>query len=110
MRSPSHSRSLATLLALFAVLSSPACSEGSATGPQDEIRASQASATALDRGAAQYIDSATCAECHPLEAQGWTGSHHDLAMQPADAASVLGDFDDATFTHAGVTTTFFRRG
>jgi tetratricopeptide (TPR) repeat protein len=30
-------------------------------------------------------------------------------MQPADAATVLGDFDDTTFAHGDVTTTFFRR-
>ena len=59
---------------------------------------------------AVYVDSATCAGCHPLEAESWTGSHHDLAMQHADDTSVLGDFDDASFTHAGVTTRFFRRG
>ena len=32
----------------------------------------------------------------------WRGSHHQLAMQPANAATVLGDFDDARFTHDGV--------
>jgi hypothetical protein len=30
-------------------------------------------------------------------------------MQPADASTVLGDFDDATFTYHDVTSTFFRR-
>ena len=30
-------------------------------------------------------------------------------MQPANAGTVLGDFDDATFTAHGVTSTFFRR-
>jgi tetratricopeptide (TPR) repeat protein len=30
-------------------------------------------------------------------------------MQPPDSSSVLGDFDDATFEFAGVTSTFFRR-
>ncbi len=36
-------------------------------------------------------------------------SHHRLAMQPAGAATALGDFDGATFAHAGVTSRFFRR-
>src|SRR6185436_625712 len=36
-------------------------------------------------------------------------SHHDLAMQEATPASVLGDFDDASLTHFGVTSTFSRR-
>jgi hypothetical protein len=39
----------------------------------------------------------------------WAGSHHDLAMQEATEETVLGDFDDATLTHFGVTSTFFRR-
>ena len=40
----------------------------------------------------------------------WKGSHHALAMQPATAATVLGDFADAQLEHFGVTTTFFRDG
>ena len=30
-------------------------------------------------------------------------------MQPANAETVLGNFDDAVFEHRGVTTRFFRR-
>lgn len=59
--------------------------------------------------APEYIDSRTCAECHPREWETWTDSHHDLAMQPAEAESVLGDFDDARFEQHGVVTRFFRR-
>jgi tetratricopeptide (TPR) repeat protein len=36
----------------------------------------------------------------------WSGSHHDLAMQSADAASVLGAFDGRRMEHADVTSTF----
>ena len=39
----------------------------------------------------------------------WRGSQHDLAMQEATAETVLGDFDDASFTHGGVTSRFFKR-
>jgi tetratricopeptide (TPR) repeat protein len=39
----------------------------------------------------------------------FAGSHHDRAMQVADAATVLGDFNNATFTYNGVTSTFFRK-
>ena len=45
----------------------------------------------------------------PTQVEEWTGSHHDLAMQPAVPDTVLGDFDDAEFVHYGVETTFFRR-
>jgi len=58
---------------------------------------------------AVYVDSRTCAECHDQEARLWSGSHHDLAMQEATEETVLGDFDDASFEHFGVTTRFFRR-
>ena len=56
-----------------------------------------------------YVDDATCADCHAPEHAAWSGSHHDLAMQEATAETVLGDFDDATFTHFGVTSRFFMR-
>lgn len=58
---------------------------------------------------ADYVGSKVCATCHEDAFQAWRGSHHDLAMQPADTATVLGDFSDATLTHFGVTSTFFRR-
>ena len=38
----------------------------------------------------------------------WSGSHHDLAMQPANGRTVLGDFSNISVTHYGVTSTFFR--
>ncbi|MFT7678725.1 MAG: tetratricopeptide (TPR) repeat protein [Planctomycetota bacterium] len=58
---------------------------------------------------AAYVDSASCAECHADQAKGWQGSHHDLAMQPADESTVLGDFEDASFESLGLVTRFFRR-
>lgn len=56
-----------------------------------------------------FVGGANCASCHAKETQAWRGSHHDLAMQKASGAAVLGDFDNARFTQAGVTSTFFRR-
>jgi len=58
---------------------------------------------------ADFVGSAACRDCHAQETRAWTGSDHDLAMQPADESSVLGDFDDARFEHFGVVTTFSRR-
>ncbi len=55
-----------------------------------------------------HVGSDSCRSCHSDAYQAWQGSHHDLAMQPATADSVLGDFDNARFTHRGVTTTFRR--
>ena len=59
---------------------------------------------------AAYVGGQVCSECHAAEAERWKGSHHALAMQPATAGRVLGDFADARFEHFGVTTTFFRDG
>ena len=59
--------------------------------------------------AAKYVTSAQCAGCHAKEHAAWKGSDHDLAMQTADAQSVLGDFAGAKFNYAGTTSTFIRR-
>jgi predicted CXXCH cytochrome family protein len=56
-----------------------------------------------------YIGGGGCTACHADQAARWIGSHHDLAMQPADESSVLGDFGGAQFSYGGVTSTFFRR-
>ncbi|MEK7317303.1 MAG: cytochrome c3 family protein, partial [Candidatus Eisenbacteria bacterium] len=56
-----------------------------------------------------FVGTATCKECHAGAYEAWRGSDHDLAMMVATAESVLGDFADATFTHQGVTSRFYRR-
>ena len=56
-----------------------------------------------------YVGAQTCAQCHQHEYENWQGSHHARAMEPANEQTVLGDFNDATFTYEGVTSTFFRR-
>ncbi len=83
----------------FAV--SAGCGGGSDYPRQDRVPGAEGIA---------FADNATCAECHEGEFNVWLGSHHDLAMQPATDETVLGDFDDATFTHFGVASRFFRDG
>jgi predicted CXXCH cytochrome family protein len=60
--------------------------------------------------APEFVGGARCTSCHPDEAARWRESQHHRAMQVADEETVLGDFDDAEFSDAGVTTRFFRRG
>ncbi len=60
-------------------------------------------------GNAQFVGSRNCRDCHEQQYEKWQGSHHDLAMDIATEQTVLGDFDNATFTHQGVTSQFFRR-
>ncbi|HHX6700616.1 TPA: tetratricopeptide repeat protein [Pseudomonas aeruginosa] len=56
------------------------------------------------------VEESVCQTCHARQSEQWRGSHHQLAMQPANPGSVLGDFADARFSHAGETTRFYRKG
>jgi len=74
--------------------------------------AASASSAGVAKGvppAPDYVGGAACASCHAKEHQAWQGSHHDRAMAAASEATVLGNFANAKFNHAGVTSTFFRR-
>jgi tetratricopeptide (TPR) repeat protein len=57
-----------------------------------------------------FVGSKACGSCHATEFKAWQGSHHQLAMQPATNATVLGDFTQVKFVQGKVTTTFFRDG
>ncbi|MGD1982611.1 MAG: multiheme c-type cytochrome [Chromatiaceae bacterium] len=65
-------------------------------------------AAASTESAASFVGKAACASCHAEEVERWTGSHHDLAMQEVSEEIVLGDFANASLTHFGVTSTFYR--
>jgi Flp pilus assembly protein TadD len=57
----------------------------------------------------RFIGRRACETCHAAQANAWQGSHHDLAMQDAGDATVLGNFKDAEYRAAGVVTRFFRK-
>ena len=57
-----------------------------------------------------YVGSENCAGCHPKQYQQWLGSDHRWSMQPANSASVKGDFADRSFDYFGQSSRFFRRG
>jgi Tfp pilus assembly protein PilF len=59
--------------------------------------------------AAQYVGSKACASCHVNEASAWQKSQHHDAMAQANEQTVLGNFNNAKFTYAGLTSTFFKR-
>ena len=59
--------------------------------------------------AARYVGSQACASCHNKEASEWQKSQHHDAMAQAGEQTVLGNFNNATFTYAGLTSTFFKR-
>jgi predicted CXXCH cytochrome family protein len=58
---------------------------------------------------ATFVGSEACAGCHAAEVLAWRTSQHAGAMTVATDATVLGHFDGASFTYAGVTSRFFRR-
>ncbi len=89
---------LRVLIAAILVLLAPACV---AVGAPAGVAGKDADPT--------YVGSQACAGCHGAQFAAWQGSHHDLAMQPANSETVLGDFSDANFVHSGVTTRFFKR-
>lgn len=56
-----------------------------------------------------FIGRKVCGSCHAEQLKLWTGSYHDLALQKANEETVLGNFTNATFTHFGISTTFYRK-
>jgi predicted CXXCH cytochrome family protein len=57
----------------------------------------------------EFVGSIACKDCHQAEFEAWRGSDHDLAMQEANAQTMLGDFDNVKFKHDNVESTFFKR-
>jgi predicted CXXCH cytochrome family protein len=65
--------------------------------------------SALDSDTSTFVGREKCVECH-LGAYGkWYGSDHDLAMAVASDSTVVGDFNDTTLEHDGVTSRFYTR-
>ncbi|WP_070412148.1 tetratricopeptide repeat protein [Pseudomonas lundensis] len=70
----------------------------------------RAAAPATPKNApAQWVDEQQCQGCHSVQVKDWQGSHHQLAMQEADAHTVLADFSGVTFKAEGESSRFFRK-
>jgi tetratricopeptide (TPR) repeat protein len=96
---------IALLLALALYFATSAPRPPPASAPAEPAAGADAAASSRPT----YVGGAACAGCHAGEHAAWQGSHHDRAMAEASEASMLGDFSGAKFSHAGVTSTFFRR-
>ncbi|MCB0583807.1 MAG: tetratricopeptide repeat protein [Phaeodactylibacter sp.] len=57
----------------------------------------------------EYIGNVQCKNCHEEAYKDWLGSHHGLAMQEATEETVLGNFNNASFTSNGLTSRFFKK-
>ena len=93
---------------LFAVLVAAVIVAAAGLGFQF-LNGRESAGQAADASVATFVGSDTCAGCHQGEAQLWRRSHHKEAMDRANEASVLGDFNDASFDNYGVRSRFFRK-
>ncbi|MCP4382964.1 MAG: tetratricopeptide repeat protein [Hyphomicrobiales bacterium] len=75
----------------------------------DLLRAQPATTPFVPVEAEGFVGSETCATCHAAETALWQESQHRHAMDHATKATVLGDFDDATFERGGVVSRFFQK-
>jgi predicted CXXCH cytochrome family protein len=66
-------------------------------------------ASRANAAVSSFVGSGACVDCHQTESALWNGSQHKLAMQHASAASVLGDFGNASFDYYGVRSRFFKK-
>lgn len=62
-----------------------------------------------DDTVATYVGRQSCIECHAEAVKAWTGSYHDLAMDPATPETVLGDFNNVEFKHFDITSRLYRQ-
>jgi tetratricopeptide (TPR) repeat protein len=88
---------VATIFCLFTVIN---CKRGDSADTQEDTVTNPSQT-------AEYIGRESCKECHEKEYNLFQGSDHDMAMDVASAETVLGNFNDVTFTHFGITSRFF---
>lgn len=74
------------------------------------LQAADAPLPALASDPAGYAPATSCLGCHAEQARDWKDSDHDWAMREAKEGNVLGNFAGASFSDAGLTTRFFRKG
>jgi tetratricopeptide (TPR) repeat protein len=97
-RHPMNDSRLLAFVAVTLVLTG--CAERQAPEPDESISAVEE---------ADFVGSVACVECHLPQYEKWQNSHHDLAMQEANAKTVLGNFDDQKVSIFGIQSHFFRR-
>ena len=73
---------------------------------ENKISIAKGASVALN---AEFVGTQNCVSCHETEFKSWQDSHHDQAMKIADTSSILGDFNNTSFTHKGIKTTFFKQ-
>ena len=74
-----------------------------------EIESSGTTASSAAPVQPNYVGATACLQCHTQKFENWKDSQHALAMQEANAQTVLGDFNDTKFQYHGVESLFFKR-
>jgi tetratricopeptide (TPR) repeat protein len=77
--------------------------------PLSLLREPKGAATSALDAPPTFAGTVACRDCHRTEYERWVGSDHDLAMDVATEATVLGDFSGVEATFHGTTSRFFRR-
>jgi len=90
-----YSRAVRFPILLLVLLSGTACAP-------DKPQATAAAPT--------FVGRETCAACHEAQAQAWSGSHHDLAMEEPTDRSVRGRFDGNLFEGRSGAAAFLEQG
>jgi len=57
----------------------------------------------------EYVGRQSCIDCHKKQYDLYVGSDHDMAMDVATGETVLGDFNDVTFDHFGISSHFYKK-
>lgn len=57
-----------------------------------------------------FVGASKCAECHTSVHRTWSGARHSKMLQPATAATVVGDFSQSTVTLRGLRFELERQG
>jgi len=57
-----------------------------------------------------YVGDQSCKKCHATEFKEWKQSHHYMSMLPPNDSTVMGDFNNVSFTADGVTSRFYKKG
>ncbi len=75
-----------------------------------EQNKSSQSQTALMYSTNEHIGESACIQCHKTEFNDWKGSHHDWAMKLPNDITVLGNFNDASFSADDENYFFYKKG
>ena len=57
----------------------------------------------------EYVGESSCIQCHQAEYNDWKGSHHDWAMKLPNDTTVLGNFNNVSFSADGETYLFYKK-